>query len=150
MGLIDGVGVPRLEFPTVDADAQTTQAMGSFEKSMEHHREMGCSGVGKVSQAPSIPSTEFIAAPDHPVKLLPDHGADHLVGCVYREISCFFPNCQELVSVKQIETHLDVAHQHVANEVLHLLESGQTNIAAIAFALQDYQEPLLVNFKRLN
>ena len=47
-------------------------------------------------------------------------------------------------------THLDVAHQHVANEVLHLLESGQTNIAAIAFALQDYQEPLLVNFKRLN
>ena len=47
-------------------------------------------------------------------------------------------------------THLDVAHQHVANEVLHLLESGQTNIAAIAFALQDYQEPLLVNFSRLN
>ena len=48
------------------------------------------------------------------------------------------------------KTHLDVAHQHVANEVLHLLESGQTNIAAIAFALQDYQEPLLVNFSRLN
>ena len=47
-------------------------------------------------------------------------------------------------------THLDVAHQHVANEVLQLLESGQTNIAAIAYALQDYQETLLFNFSRLN
>ena len=82
-----------------------------------------------------------------PVKLLPDHGADHLVGCVYREISCFFPNCQELVSVKQIETHLDVAHRQKANHSpAEGCYTGRLKILASGPELGPRNSPTIISF----
>lgn len=49
------------------------------------------------------------------VKLMPEKSEDHLMQCDYREIICFFPYCNQLVSVRLMKNHLQIRHKQTTN-----------------------------------
>ena len=81
------------------------------------------------------------------VKFMPDRGAEHMAECDYREINCFFPHCDQIVSVQSMKTHLISDHRQKTNySSTSGRHSGMLKILAAGPEIGPRNAPTIISF----